>query len=61
MDDENKAYGEGTLTFANGIVQKGTWQNDKFNGYRMMTWRDGSKREGEVKDGYWFRKVTDYE
>ncbi len=42
--------GEGSHSFATGLVYTGTWSNDKMNGIGEMTHPNGCKYKGEFVD-----------
>lgn len=48
---DNKRNGEGTYTYSNGTVIKGTWVNDTLNGPGIMTVANNRKYVGEWKNG----------
>lgn len=50
----NKKFGEGITTDANGNYTKGTYKNDLLNGYGEEGHSDGYKYVGEWKDGYYY-------
>ena len=47
---DDKADGQGTVTYADGAKYVGEWKNDKANGQGTMTYADGTKYVGEWKN-----------
>lgn len=73
---ENMYHGEGTMYYADGTIQSGIWDNDKYigksqdnygcisgnceNGYGTYTFQNGGKYVGDWKEGNYHGKGTYY-
>ena len=60
LDENEKACGEGTLTFDDGTTTYGYWHEDETHGYRVLTTPDGTRWIGECKEYMWSGKLTVY-
>ena len=58
LDANNIAYGQGTIEYSNGATYAGTWAEDKFHGWGIIT--SNGRKEGEFRNNQWSGKSTAY-